>query len=130
MPRRECPTTNGVFDLTRPSLNTMAKEVGPQLLKAALPTMQQALRGGSEKFMAEYETITEGQRSPKWVDGHRARIRLHLMPFFQHLGVSRIGPCEAQDYRVHRIKIGTASRAGDMRTPAKPDPPMKNWLKS
>jgi integrase len=82
------------------------------------PTFTEA----AKKFMAEYETITEGQRSPKWVEGHRARIRLHLMPFFQHLGVSRIGPGEAQDYRVHRIKVGTASRGGNMRTPAKPDP--------
>jgi hypothetical protein len=43
--------TRGVLDLTRNTLNTMAKEVGTQLLKAALPTMQQALR-----FM-KYRTI-------------------------------------------------------------------------
>jgi hypothetical protein len=43
--------TNGVLDVVRSSLNTMVKEVGPQLLKIALPTMQQALR-----FM-KYRTI-------------------------------------------------------------------------
>ena len=89
---------------------------------AGLLKTEPTFADAAKKFMAEYETITEGQRSPKWVDGHRARIRLHLMPFFQHLGVSQIGPGEAQDYRVHRIKVGTASRGGDMRTPAKPDP--------
>jgi hypothetical protein len=36
--------TRGVLDLTHTSLNAMTKEVGPQLLKASLPTMQQALR--------------------------------------------------------------------------------------
>jgi hypothetical protein len=36
--------TNGVFELVRNALNAMAAEIGPQLLKAALPTTQQALR--------------------------------------------------------------------------------------
>lgn len=43
--------TRGVLDVVRSALNTVVKEVGPQLLKAALPTMQQALR-----FM-KYRTI-------------------------------------------------------------------------
>ena len=59
---------------------------------AGLLVSEPTFAKAAKKFMAEYETITEGQRSPKWVEGHRARIRLHLMPFFQHLGVSRIGP--------------------------------------
>lgn len=43
--------TKGVLDLVRASLSSMTTEVGPQLLKAALPTMQLALR-----FM-KYRTI-------------------------------------------------------------------------
>jgi hypothetical protein len=43
--------TRGILDLVRTSLGGMTTEIGPQLLKAALPTMQQALR-----FM-KYRTI-------------------------------------------------------------------------
>ncbi len=46
-------------------------------------------------FEREYEIITEGHRSPRWVDGHKARLRLHLIPFFGSLGLSEVtaGPC-------------------------------------
>jgi hypothetical protein len=43
--------TKGVLDLVRASLSSMTTEVGPQLLKAALPTLQLTLR-----FM-KYRTI-------------------------------------------------------------------------
>lgn len=43
--------TRGVLDVARSALNTMVKELSPQLLRAALPTMQQTLR-----FM-KYRTI-------------------------------------------------------------------------
>ena len=89
---------------------------------AGLLKSERTFAEAAKKFMAEYETITEGQRSPKWVEGHRARIRLHLMPFFEHMDLSKIGPGTAQDYRVHRIKVGTAPRGGNMKTLAKPDP--------
>ena len=54
-------------------------------------------------FEREYEVITEGERSPKWVEGHKARIRLHLMPFFGKLGLSQITAGKVQDYRVERM---------------------------
>src|SRR5690606_6753480 len=31
----------------------------------------------AEKFSEEYEAVTKGHRSPKWVQGHKDRIRLH-----------------------------------------------------
>ncbi len=36
--------TTGIIDTTRTSLAALTKDAGPQLLKAALPTMQQSLR--------------------------------------------------------------------------------------
>ena len=33
--------------------------------------------------------ITEGQRSQRWTEGHKIRIRLHLRPFFGELGLPR-----------------------------------------
>ncbi|WP_233491918.1 hypothetical protein, partial [Nioella nitratireducens] len=55
-------------------------------------------------FQKEYEVITEGERSSKWVEGHKARIRLHLMPFFAKMGLSQIKAGAVQDYRVERIQ--------------------------
>ncbi len=47
--------------------------------------------------------ITDGERSPKWVEGHKARIRLHLLPFFGKLGLSQITAGRVQDYPIHRM---------------------------
>ena len=58
----------------------------------------------AEAFQAEYEVITEGERSPKWVEGHKARIRLHLLPHFGSMGLSTITAGAVQDYRVARIQ--------------------------
>ena len=67
------------------------------------------LRGGktfaqaAKKFEEEYEAITHGRRSPKWVQGHKDRIRLHLQPFFGNKIVSEITSGAVQEYRVHRM---------------------------
>jgi len=57
----------------------------------------------ARKFEEEYEAITHGRRSPKWVRGHKDRIRLHLLPYFGKKVVSEITPGMAQEYRVHRM---------------------------
>ncbi|WP_290481999.1 tyrosine-type recombinase/integrase [Hyphomonas sp. UBA3201] len=54
-------------------------------------------------FEKEYEATTRGHRSPKWVQGHKDRIRLHLMPYFGDKIVSEITSGAAQEYRVHRM---------------------------
>ncbi|UIK04832.1 hypothetical protein [Neorhizobium galegae] len=64
----------------------------------------------AKKFEAEYGVITEGQRSPKWVEGHSIRLRLHLVPFFGKMGLSEISAGTVQDYRVHRISTTTTGR--------------------
>jgi len=64
------------------------------------------------QFLREYEIITEGERSPKWVEGHKARIRLHLMPFFGELPLSQVTAGKVQEYRIHRIDT---SKTGKLR---------------
>lgn len=54
-------------------------------------------------FEAEYEATTQGHRSPKWVQGHKDRIRLHLLPWFGDKPVPNINSGTAQEYRVHRM---------------------------
>ena len=54
-------------------------------------------------FEKEYEATTRGHRSPKWVQGHKDRIRLHLLPYFGDKIVSEITSGAAQEYRVQRM---------------------------
>jgi len=57
----------------------------------------------AKKFEQEYEAITQGRRSRKWVQGHKASIRLHLLPFLGIKAVSQISSGVALEYRVHRM---------------------------
>ena len=57
----------------------------------------------AKQFEKEYEAITRGRRSPKWVQGHKDRIRLHLLPHFEKMLVKSITSGTAQEYRVKRM---------------------------
>ncbi len=71
---------------------------------------EKTVADAAEKFTREYEVITEGERSPKWVQGHQIRLRLHLLPFFGKMGLSEVTPGTVQDYRVHRIETATKAK--------------------
>ncbi len=75
-------------------------------------------------FEEEYELITEGQRSDKWVQGHKDRLRLHLRPFFGDKGISEVDAGEAQSYRLHRAKqsgrLPRKDKEGNYVRPVKP----------
>jgi integrase len=70
----------------------------------------------AEQFLKEYETITEGQRGPVWVQSHAARLCLHLILFVGALGVSEVTPGKVQDHRVHRM---TSPPTADSEGPAR-----------
>ncbi len=72
--------------------------------RAGLLRTEKTFKDAAEKFAREYEVITEGERSPKWVQGHQIRLRLHLLPFFGAMGLSEITAGTVQDYRIHRIE--------------------------
>ena len=87
----------------------------------------------AKKFEEEYEAITQGRRSPKWVQGHKDRIRLHLMPFFGNKIVSEITSGTVQEYRVHRMTApkenGQTQNGTDNDGEAKPwKPPARNTI--
>src|SRR5690242_9613041 len=48
-------------------------------------TKEKTFREIADQFIKEYSIITEGQRSPRWVQGHAIRLRVHLLPFFGDL---------------------------------------------
>lgn len=58
------------------------------------------------RFMDEFEVITQGQRSPIYVQGHKDRIKNHLNPFFGDMVLSEITAGKVQDYRIKRMKNG------------------------
>jgi len=60
-----------------------------------------------DQFLREYEIITEGQRNPEYVEGHKSRLRVHLLPFFGKMGLSEINPGQVQEYRIHRHQEAT-----------------------
>ncbi len=84
----------------------------------------------ADQFELEYETITGGQRSPKWVQGHKDRLRLHLRPFFGKMDIAAVNASTAQDYRVHRAnQVGRVPpKPKDGQEPVKPKPPSRSTI--
>lgn len=58
----------------------------------------------AEKFFAEYELLTDGERNKDYVRGHRARLDNHLLPFFGKMGVSQVTAGAVQEYRIFRLQ--------------------------
>ena len=65
-----------------------------------------SFREAAERFVDEFATITEGERSPVYIAGHRFRIDNHLIPFFGDLVLPEITDGKIQEYRIHRMKTG------------------------
>lgn len=59
-------------------------------------------RQAAERFVREYEIITEGQRNAQYVREHGARLTNHLLPFFGDMVLGEINPGTLQEYRIHR----------------------------
>jgi integrase len=71
------------------------------------PTFREA----AELFMSEFQIITEGERSPVYVDGHRRRLDGHLLPFFGDRAVASITPGDITAYRAERSRNGLSRKA-------------------
>lgn len=79
--------------------------------RAGLLKTEKSVKEAADQFLKEYEIITAGQRSPRWVEGHASRVRLHIIPFFGQLGVSEVTPGKVQEYRMHRIATSRTGKA-------------------
>jgi integrase len=75
---------------------------GKASVGALKPPQEKTFREVATQFLKEYEVITEGQRSPRWVQGHGIRLRVHLLPFFGDLPISAVTSGKVQEYRVLR----------------------------
>ena len=72
---------------------------------------EQSFKDAAEVFQREYDVMTEVKRSQTRVDGHKARIRLQLLPYFGSLGLWQITAGKVQYYRVERIQNPTSGNA-------------------
>jgi len=72
--------------------------------RAGLLTSGPTFKKAAEKFLEEYEVITQGQRSKEWVKTYELMIKVHLLPFFKDTALSEITSGKLQDYRIHRRK--------------------------
>ncbi|MBJ7318047.1 MAG: site-specific integrase [Brevundimonas sp.] len=60
----------------------------------------------ADRFLAEFEVLTVGERSPLYVQGHKDRVKNHLIPFFGDKPLPEITSGLIQDYRLHRLRTG------------------------
>lgn len=63
---------------------------------------EKTFKQAADQFMKEYEIITEGQRNKHYVEGHKRRLKIHIIPFFGSMGLSEINSAKLQEYRIHR----------------------------
>jgi len=70
------------------------------------------LKGGktfkfvAQKFLEEYRLLTQGERSPQWVEYLENTLNKYLIPYFGPSPVTEITPGKAQEYRMHRLQNG------------------------
>ncbi len=93
-------------------------ELRGKLKRGAMPHGK-TFTEAADQFMREYEVITEGERSPVYVEGHKIRIRTHLTPFFGKRRLSEITPGLVQEYRMHRMTSRRHKKTGDPLKPAR-----------
>lgn len=98
--------------------------------RAGLLKKEKTFGEAADQFEKEYEVITEGQRSKRWTEGHKARIRVHLRPFFGKLGLSEVTPGKVQEYRVHRMTPNPDAHPPESKSNRKPKitPPARSTL--
>ncbi|QQM32374.1 site-specific integrase [Martelella lutilitoris] len=67
-------------------------------------TAERTFADAAKQFLLEYEAITNGERNPRYVKDHAARLRNHLIPYFGDKPLSQITAGMVQDYRIIRLQ--------------------------
>ena len=78
--------------------------------KSTVSSTGHSFKEASRLFEDEYEILTEGERHPRYVKDHSARLRNHLIPFFGFLDVKDITAGRIQDYRLMRLRAARGKR--------------------
>ena len=100
---RHSDLNNAIHDAEEWYISLRGKAATGALDQAADKSPEPTFREAADQFMKEYSVLTEGQRSPRWVQGHEIRLRIHLLPFFGDLPISKVDSGRIQEYRVMRM---------------------------
>ncbi len=76
-------------------------------------------RFAADQFLREYPVITQGQRSPRYVERQGEILRVHLLPYFGTMLLAEITAGKVQEYRVHRATSRIDERTGQPRPPSR-----------
>jgi integrase len=68
---------------------------------------EKTFKDAAAQFEKEYQALTQGERHPRYVKAHSARIKLYLNPFFGGKRLSEVTSGQIQEYRLQRLS-GTA----------------------
>lgn len=60
----------------------------------------------TDQFLKEYRALTQGERSPKWVQWLEETLHRHLLPYFGKMVIGDVTPGAVQEYRIHRSQNG------------------------
>lgn len=72
--------------------------------RAGLLKVERTFADAAKQFVTEYVALTNGERNPKYVKDHEARLENHLVPYFGKTGLSGVTAGMVQQYRVMRAK--------------------------
>jgi integrase len=64
---------------------------------------EKSFKDAADQFTREYPVMTAGQRNPKYVHDHEARLRNHLLPFFGKMAITDVTSSAIQEYRLRRM---------------------------
>jgi integrase len=98
--------------------------------RAGLLTAGKTFRFVAQQFLREYQVLTEGQRSPKWVAQVEETLDRHLLPYFGSMLVSEITAGKVQEYRIHRAQNGYRGKPPARNTIANEMIPLRQVLKT
>ncbi|MCB1023663.1 MAG: site-specific integrase [Acidobacteria bacterium] len=87
---------------------------------------EKLFREAAQQFRREYQVITQGERSSRYVDGVMSKIDNYLIPFFGMKGLSEVTPALVQEYRIHRQTHSVPRH--NQKEPAEPRRPKFNTI--
>lgn len=71
---------------------------------------EKTFKDAAELYKREFTVITEGERSPEYVDGQKRRLDRYLIPFFGKLPLSKVTAGKIQEYRIWRVEYAKKKR--------------------
>lgn len=83
------------------------------------PATGPTFREATEAFLTETAVITEGERSPQYMEQKEMHLRLHLLPFFGEKALSEINAGLIQSYRVHRATSRVDPKTKEAKRPSR-----------